>query len=270
MKSQNVSIFEYLDYRSFLMARLKAEPRGAQSRLAKAMSCQATYLIRALKGQAQLTEDQAFRGGAFFHLGSHEMEQFLDLVRLDRCADLQLKAHYQKKLRERKTAASEIKNRVTGKSLEATLATQLEYFSDWQNSLVHLATSCAHLQTEEQLAVRFSLSPEKVREILRFLVAHELVTVEGKKHRHSGTAIHLPKGSPLHRSFQKMRREMVTRSLERVKDSDLHFSSAFGTSRKHFGELREALMKVIEGFHQDLAKTESEEIMVMAIDLFEA
>jgi len=268
MKSLKVNIFEYLDYRTYLKECIKTQSRGFQSQLATAMKCQATYLIRVLKEEAQITDDQAFRACRFLNLTQKELDHFLELVRFDRASDPELKKHYQRNIDISVKANNEIKNRVPGSAIETNLKTQVEYYSSWQPSVLQLATSCPHLQTETELAQRFSLDITQVRSILEFLHESGLVALKDGRYEHTGKSIHLPKQHPLHKPFQRLRREMVFRSLDKPVEDNLHFSSGFATSKKHVKKLREEFLNLIEATHRDLAETASEEIFILVVDLF--
>lgn len=268
MESIKNSIFNYLDYRSFLNDYVKVAPRGIQTKLAASMKCQGTYLIRVLKGQAQLTEEQAYRGGIFIKLSASELEFFLDLVRFDKAGDPALKKHFEKLLKSKITSHKQVQNRVNGSTLKNSLLAQVEYFSDWKPSVLHLATNCSHLQTERELAERFSLNIDQVKNILQFLQENGLVKYENEKYSYTGDSIHLSKDSPLHKPFQRLRREMVLRSLDKPAPENLHFSSAFATSKKHIKVIRENFLKMIEMSHQELESTDSEEVMMLVVDFF--
>lgn len=268
MIPKQINIFEYLDYRAYIRKHFELGPRGLQTQLAGAMKCQASYLIKVLKGESQLTEEQTYRGGRFLNLPKKELEYFLDLVRYDKTADLDLKRHLEKKLIARAAATHQVQNRVDASSLESSLLTQIKYYSSWQPSILHLATSCRHLQTEKSLAARFSIEPAQLRTILEFLKENTFISYANGKYKHLGNSIHLAKDSPLHKPFQRTRRELALQSLEQPKSEDLHFSSAFATSKRHIKVLRESFLKIIEESHQELADTDSEEIVMLVLDFF--
>lgn len=270
LMSLDQSLFDYQSYKSYLSDLLAAGPRGLQTQLAAAISCQPTYLIRVLRDKPHLTEDQGFRAARFLKLSSYEFEYFLNLVRFGRASDEGLRQYYASILKSRASSAQQVKNRIRAEDVETSLQSQVTYYSSWQPSIIHLATSCPHLQTARELAQRFLLDIEKVREILEFLRENGLVKFETGKYQHAGKSIHLPKGSPLHRPFQRVRRERIYQSLERDSEDDLHFSSAFATSRKHIRDLRATFLKMIEESHRDLEKTKSEELMLFALDFCRA
>lgn len=263
---EKTDLFRFQDYRLFLRDVIKASPRGFQAKLASAMGCQAIYLIRSLKGEAQLTEEQGYRAAQFLDLTEIETEYFLDILRLAKASDPDLVVYLRKRLIEKTEAAREISQRVKGKVLVSSLEAQIEYYSSWKPSILHLATSCAHLQTDAALAERFSLDLNEVREIMGFLKDSGLVTVKNGKYQFSGASIHLPKGSSLHKVFQRGRRDLVIHALGEPQKESLHFSSAFATSKRHCDEIRSALLSLIERIHRELPRTESEDLQILAMD----
>jgi uncharacterized protein (TIGR02147 family) len=259
----NLSVFEFLSYRSFLKNSLSVAGRGTQTRLANAMKCQPTYLIRVLKGTANLTEDQAYRCGRFLQLNGLELEYFLELIRMERSTQPDTKKYFLQQMEKKK-------NKPEGMSFGEDLPSQLFYYSGWQPSVLHLATSCPQFGTAQALASHFQIPEKKVFEIINFLLKRGLI-VEGPPgvYKCQESPIHLEKCSPLHFSFQKTQREMALRSLEETpkKENNIHYSDIFATSKSHYIQLRRELLKQIEKTKQDQVTDRSEEIALFVIDL---
>lgn len=270
MVSEKHSIFDYLEFHSFLSDRLREGLRGMQAHLAKRIGCQATYLIKVLRKNAHFTEDQAFKAGQFLGLSERELDYFLDLVRLDRAGGSETKKYLQNMIVQKAKTSQEVRNRVRGSSLESSLQSQLQYFSSLKPSMVHLGTLCSHLQKPSELSKALRLDIVEVRKILAFLQKKGLVIAESDgRYTYSGKMIHLSRDSPLHPSFQKLRREMALRRLdEKITDRDLHFSSLFVTSKSHMVKLRKELLRLIEEMDEAVAGERSEEIGLMVIDFF--
>lgn len=260
------NIFEFDDYRSFLEIRIKESPRGFKSKVSSAMRCQGTYFIRVLKGEAQLSDDQAFRATEFLQLSANEAEYFLDLVRYAKASDPKLLKYLKGILQKRSTEMREISKRVTAVAINASLETQIEYYSNWRPSVLHLATSCPQLRTDQDLSDRFDLDHVEVKKIMNFLVEAGLVRLVDGKYIFSGVSLHLPKGSAMQKVFQRERRSLITRSLEKPDEGALHFSSVFATSAAYQEKICSELLELIEKTHRELVHTESEDLCLLAID----
>lgn len=235
------------------------------------MKIQATYLIRIVQGSANISDDQAFRCGRFLQLNIQDFDYFLDLVRMDRAADIEVKRYFLEEIKQKSQALRKVKNRIKASPIEVTLSSQIQYYSSWEPSVLHVATSCSKLQTVQSLAQVFHLSEQRVCQILSFLLELGLVTQDGKDlFEINSTSLHLAKNEPLHLVFQKVRREIVTRRLgDRSTEVDFNFSSIFATSKEHMGKLRRDLLHLIEASHSDLATTESEEVALLVIDFLQ-
>ena len=270
MTSKALNIFEHLNFRSYLRERLGAGPRGMQARLAKAVNCQATHVIRVLKDEARFTEDQAFRAAGFLSLKEREFEYFLDLVRLDRLSDPDAKKYLRSVIDTKAKAAQMVKNRVKGSLFDGSVEAQIRYFSSIQPSLIHTATDCPMLQIPIEISKRLCIELSEVREILAFLEEQGLVVAASNgRYVHTGKMLHLPKGSPLQPLFQKLRRHMILNKLDGPqKDGDLHFSMTFATSKPHLRRLRQELLRFIEQMTTDISVEKSEELAMLAFDFF--
>ena len=71
-----MDIFKFDNYKQFLSAKIKSQSRGYQSALAKAVRCQASYLIQVLTKKSDLTEDQAVLATQFLNMSSDERDFF--------------------------------------------------------------------------------------------------------------------------------------------------------------------------------------------------
>lgn len=267
MSAEKNRVFEFRDYREFLSAFVKSLGRGGQKSVASAMQCQAAYLIRVLRGDAQLTEEQVFRFSSFAGLDDDEFEFFANLVRLSKAGDAGLRAYLNSVIERKAAERSELRKRVAAHDLELTLDSQIRYYSSWEPSLIHVATNCPDLRTEASLARRLRLQESHVREILTFLRSNGLIVVNEGEFTYSGKSTHLPKESPLNKSFQRARRELALRSLDRPAATDLQFSSVFATSVKHAKKLRADFLDLIQESHRALASTESEQVHALVVDL---
>lgn len=268
MKKSN--IYEHLSLRIFLKEALRESHRGTQAKLAKAIGCQATYVIKVLKETANFTDDQAFRAAKFLKLGVHEFEYFMDLVRLDRAGDSESRAYFLDLVEMKSRAAQDVQSRVKTSPLESSLEAQVRYFSSIKPSLIHLATSCRALRTPKQIAQYLNFEILEVQNTLSFLVEQGLVNLVGDEvYAHSGKAIHLAKTSPLQPHFQRLRRQLALAKFDSPQTAvNLHFSSSFATTKKHLLSLRKEILRLIEEIHESLAETDSEEIATLVVDFF--
>src|SRR5213595_3742322 len=86
--------FEYVDYRSYVSDLLASQPKkghGFRSKLATVIGCRPAYITLVLKGQANLSLEQADLLCAHFGLTSEEADFFLLLVQFERAGSASLR-----------------------------------------------------------------------------------------------------------------------------------------------------------------------------------
>ncbi len=93
-----MDVFSYLDYKAFLIDLIKANARGYQTALAKAINCQAAYLIQVLKKKGDLTGDQALKATEFLGLNEESQDYFMLLINFSRSGSPELKSYYRDKI----------------------------------------------------------------------------------------------------------------------------------------------------------------------------
>lgn len=250
-----------------MTAVIQSKSRGFQSALAKAMNCQGSYLIQVLTKKSELTEDQALMAAKFLNLSSDEQDFFLLLVGNSKAVSKELKSLYSEKIAKFRKNRNDIKNLVPKTNeIEASILT--EYFSNWDISTIHLATSSPLFQDPKQISERLRLNINRVNFVLKFLETNNLVDCLGNKWVFKGDPIYLPKDSVLNFVHQINRREQVARSIREPDQEDIHFASAFMINKKQFDELKKDVKFLIENAHKKIVDAPSEEMYSLVIDLF--
>lgn len=242
--------------------------RGYQSKMAKAMNCQAAYLSQVLRGKVDLTEDHGLKLTQFLKLNDLESDYFLILLRMGRAVTKELKNYLEERRVELLTHRDDLKNKVGAKSARDTEAFLSRYFSSWIPLTLHIATSSAHFQSIEALAQRFNLDESVVKENLFFLEKYHLVERSGTQWKFSGESIHLPKTSALSEPFQVSLRTQVIKSIQHKSVNDLHFSSVFTIDKKSYSDILEICNRAIEDSHKVIHQSGTEEVYALSLDLF--
>src|SRR6185312_16823085 len=95
--AKELSIYEYSDYKAYLRSKVgdKAARRGLKSALAKALSCQPTYISQVLNGHAHFSSEQVMDLNEFLGHSQDEGHFFLLLVQKDRAGKQSLRKYFQ-------------------------------------------------------------------------------------------------------------------------------------------------------------------------------
>ncbi len=265
-----MSVFKYSNYRDLLKDLLYGPDsrRGDQSELAKAMGCQASYLLQVLKGKAELTEDHAIRLAHHLNLGDLQTEYVLLLLRISRAATQDLVQFLEKRRAELFRQQSDLENKVESRPLLDSEQFLSRYFSSWIPSTIHVATSSEKFQNAFAIAERLSLPIGIVEDTLSFLEKHSLIKRQGKDFLFNGGSIHLPRRSALNEAHQSSRRIQALRSIQQQNNESLHFSSVFTLDEKALKELKHMITQLIESSHKKIHDAGTDEIYAMNMDLF--
>ena len=78
--------FDYTDYKSYINARLDADPqgRGSRSALARAIRCQSAFVSSVLRGSVHFTPEQGEAINEHFGHSETDADYFLLLLQLQR------------------------------------------------------------------------------------------------------------------------------------------------------------------------------------------
>jgi uncharacterized protein (TIGR02147 family) len=268
--SEKNYVFDYQDYREFLIEALggKSKRTGQRGALARHLGCQTAFLSQVLHGTANLTLEQAFKVNQFFSHDPVTAEFFLLLVQKDRAGTHELKSYFQNKMTEILNKRSEISSRIT-KNRAVSESDQAYYYSYWYIGAIHVAISIPELQTAASLAKHFHLEDGVVREALDFLVNTGLAKFEKQKFSIGPSHIHLPKDSKFIHQLHSNWRMQALQSLEKKRDSDLHYSVAYTLSRADVEKIRQQILQLIE-HNMSVVRPSAEEVLYCnTIDFFE-
>lgn len=267
---QDISVFEYKNYRTYLNDWISNRPRsgyGERSRWAKALACNPAYISFVLGGTADFALEQAERLSLLLQHLEDERHFFLLLVQYERSGTQGLKSYFRKQIDLTLQSRSNLKDRLQYKEILPT-ELQATYYSSWYYSAIHIALSIPKIQTRDDIHRYLNLPVETIEKVLGFLVTAKLVNVQGKKYRISNNSIHLGSDSPFSaRSHANWRVRALT-AIEQPYPNDFHYSSVVGISREASEEIRMQLIKAIEGVRKTVLDCKEEELYVYSLDLF--
>ncbi len=129
-----VFVFDYLDYRKYLLTWIENKPgkgRGFKQLLAENSKCHSAYVSKVLKGSANFSAEQALMLSDFLGHTAEEREFFMLLVQYARAGDERLKQFYHQQIKsslDHRNAA--IKERLEFKK-SLSEEDQAIYYSDW-------------------------------------------------------------------------------------------------------------------------------------------
>jgi uncharacterized protein (TIGR02147 family) len=240
-------VFDFNDYRSFLLAQLGAAGKrtGLRSEACKVLGCHSTYLSQVLGGKTDLSLEYGESFNKFFHHNDSEGQYFLLLLLRDRSGSSTLKDRFQKQIDEVRKQRSSLKERNKG-SGEVSLAEQEKFYTSWLYSALHVLASLPHLKTKSDLAESVGVSETRISQALEFLLKTGLL-VAGKNGYEIGKQhVHLGSDSQLISKHHTNWRFHTINTLETSTTDDLHYSGAISISKSAALKIRENILAAFQ------------------------
>jgi uncharacterized protein (TIGR02147 family) len=178
-----MGIFDYNNYKQWVLAELKQRPkkgRGEFLKISKALNVHTTMITHVFRGDHHLSPEQALALTEYFCLKPLETEYFLGMVHVARAADQRTRRFYQSKLREIKDKSLSLTTRLELKN-KLDESDQAIFYSFWYYSAIRLMSANPRLGNPSVLAAELGLTLYEVNEAIEFLVSRGLVTKNGSQ-----------------------------------------------------------------------------------------
>lgn len=267
------SIWDYEDYKPWLREALTRRGHGSQSALAGAVACQPSYLTKILKGETELSPEQAEATAAFFHLDEEETESLLWLVLRERAGTAALKKRFTKRILEmREKQIDQFRAPPNRNEVETLKKFQREdlvvYYAHWYYAAAHMLMTIPGEHTVESLSRDLQVSKGALQVMLRHLEKMGIIEFKNGSYNVTANEIFL---NAVDTTIKKWHLSWRTRLLQ-VLDTppmkgDYHHTYLISCTEEDVLQIRkffdEAIKKTFE-----LARTaKSEKAIVVGIDL---
>lgn len=262
-------LYEFDDYKPYIAQRARTSPqKGFKTQFAEAAGIQSTYLSQVLHGKADLSLEQAQAASDFLGHTEQESHYFLLLVQKGRAGTQTLRKYFQKQIEQIQKDRLQVSKRL---AQETTLgpAEQAVYYSSWLYGAVHMAVGVDGLRTRDEIAHALRSTPEKVEEVLDFLLEKGLILKENGQLISGPARIFLGKSSQnIQRHHTNWRMQAID-SLDRETERDLHYSAIITLSKKDVLVIKDKLLEMIKENLKVIQASAEEELYVFNLDLFD-
>lgn len=266
-----MSIFNYLDYRSYLKATLKEKPKKGYGELSKwAQSCgvHPTLMSLILKGERDLSSEQAFALGQHLKLTALELEYFVLLIQYARSGTHEFKDYTHKKIMGLKVEATQVKKRFCHASELSDEAKFIFYSSFLYSALRLYCDTKKEGVSLDELIAKFNLDRVEILPKIEFLEQTGLI--QNAKGRYTmGPARTLVSRESKHviKHHQNWRLQAMLKA-ESLREEELMFTCPMSLSKKDFADFKRELTDLVQKFSTMLKESKSEEVGCFNIDWF--
>ncbi len=264
--------FEHNNYVDILKEVLaeNAETRGYQSQLAKAAGCHTSHLSHVVSGRAHLTLEQAIAICDFWKFNTLHTDFFLTLVNLARAGTELLKNKLEKELQKIRSDS------LRGVSLKQTDASVIllepnqsaNYMLTWYISAIHAALSVQGLNNIKALAKRFSLTEERVLEVLKQLSEYNLVEEKDGVWEHKSLMALGGDTKPLIKIYHNTVRQHANHKHDTRVEQDYFTTNLMSLSRAQIPEIKTRLQNLVRSILEESQGCVEEELVFLTVDFF--
>ena len=265
-----MSIYGFDQYREYILNLVKSKPNGGRGELlkiAKQAKIHTTTLSQILRGDRELSLEQAVSCAEYFGLTEPETRYFLLLVQYNRAGSKLLKDFLKKQVEELRQQRTELVN-VVNRDRVLTDHEKAVFYSDWFYSAIRILASVPGFQTSESIANHLHLSRAVVSEALQFLLSAGLCVEEngklapGPKYTHLESTSRYVSRHHANWRIQALQRHSVLTSEE------LAYTSPMSVSEKGIHEIREILVETVKKVNSIREKSDCEKTYCLNLDWF--
>ena len=266
-----MSIFQYDDYKKFIVELLLDMPRsgyGQFKKIAEHLGVNSVVITQIFKGDRELSAENALELCAYFGFSDLESRYFLALVSLGRAGTHKLKQYYKSELVELRLKSKDLKNRVPQDSSLSDEARAM-FYSNWYYSAIRLTSSIDGKNNVDEIAEYLGIPRSVVKQASDFLLKHGLMAEKAGALRMGPKLTHLESSSPLitrHHANWRLRSMQTSSSLG---PDDLSYTSPMALSLETRREVREEITKLIASVLKRVQTDDSECVACLNIDWFD-
>ena len=267
----NKDVFDFLSYKTYLKAVLKAMPAGGhgfRSRMAEATGCQMSYISQILNRGAHFSLEQAEALNTLLGHSVEESEFFLMILQYERAGTPALRERLKTQIDRILSKRLVLKDRVDIKE-SLSVEHQAVYYSSWHYAAIHILVTIREFQTREAIANYLSLKMEQVNRVLEFLVQTGLVISAKGKLTPGVSRMFLGNDSPMIAKHHTNWRVRAIDSLDKDLKTDVHLSTVVSLSSEDVLRIKEKIVKDIESTRAIIKDSANEnEIHCFCVDFF--
>jgi uncharacterized protein (TIGR02147 family) len=264
------SIFDYFDYRKFVLAWLSMQPqkgRGFYTKIAEKLSTSNAAITQIFKGQREISQEHALELAEEFNFNDKELTYFLLLTDYSRAGSYKLKKVIHQQIQKTQTEQKALINKV---EKDKTLTEEIKsiYYSSWTYTGLRNLIATGEYSSANSLAERLKTPPQQINKIIDFLVQNQFLTFENNKLKIGPQKTHLENESPFVVKHHHNWRLKSMVEMNNYNDKDLFYTAPMSLSEDLADKVRGQLLEFIKELVKEIGPSESETVRCLNIDWF--
>lgn len=254
----------YREIIGYHVEKLSKNEKGQLAKLSKFINIHPSYLSQVMKGDKDLSLEQALEAAKFFGLLSNEQNFFLKLIQYQRAGTNNLKVLFKKELDQIITNSNDVESRVNhDKKLK--VSDQAIFYSSWMYPAVKNICTQKNM-TREKISKALGLPLNKTLGILEFLEDVKLIKREDNTYKSGSVSTHLPHTSEFVASHHRNWRLKAIEKHPVLETDDLSFTASMTLSQESFLKIRAEILKFIESVSLEVKTSKEEKVSYLNID----
>ena len=271
-----MKIFEFNDYRIFLKEYILeinrfGEEKLTYQKLAEKLRIQKSYLSKVLKGDADLSRDQAYLCAGELNLSQKEEDYFHLLIDSSRTALPDFRKKLAKRIKSIQLQNTQSIEYLKEKSDQVLDSNQIQkYYLMPETQLVHLALGLKRFQqSPEELKSELNISGEMLTNALKLLEELQLIERKNDSIKLLKSNMHLDNSSAF---FHQWHVQFKLKALEKLKslsqDDKYNFLVTFSSKEADKEKIRIEFFNFLKKVESIVKGSEPQNLYQMNFDLF--
>lgn len=264
-----MQIWEFQNYRDYLIFRLGAEGSrsGSRKAMAAAIQVHTTHVSQVLKSKAEFSLEQAEAINSFFGHTEDEGDYFISLILKDRAGSPKLKSRFEKRIQTMRDARLNISRRLNAENMISQKDRE-KFYSSATYGAAHVLCSIPKYASLQALSEALNLSKKKVAEIVEFLLKIGVLVQESDRLAPGARHVHLGNDSEMVLKHHTNWRLHAISNLQFLDKDDLHYSASLSISQEGAFAVKEAILETLKRVVEIVGKSEVETGYVLNFDFY--
>lgn len=264
-----MQVWDFLNYRKYLLSRLGPEGSrsGSRKELAAAIQVHTTYVSQVLKGKAEFSLEQAEAINTFFGHTEEEGEYFILLLLQDRSGSAKLKKRFESKIQKMRDERLNISKRLQADTAISEKDRE-RFYSSAIYGAAHVLCSLPQYRTVASLAEALQIPKVRVAEIVDFLLRIGVMKTEKDQLVPGPRHVHLGNESEMILKHHINWRMHCISNLQFLDKEDLHYSACLSISHDDAFRVKEALLETLKKTVSIVGESKIETGYVLNFDFY--
>jgi uncharacterized protein (TIGR02147 family) len=267
----NNELYKYQNYKKFVKEWVRALPKsghGFYRRLSLKLHVSTTLLSQVFNGDKQISLELAYEVATHLGLNQKEAEYFILLVEYEKAGSQKLKDLFLRKIKSIQQEHKNLEKKIEV-DFELTENVKSIFYSDWIYTGVRNLIAIEKFANIHLLAQRLNLAPERLREIIDFLVQYGFCTRKEDLLKIGPQKTFISKDSPW---VQQHHQNWRIKALEKMplRDSNnLFYTGPMSMSEDVAQRIQDELPEFLARIYKWIGPSSSQTARCLNIDWFE-